>query len=542
MNVVIIGGVAGGMSCATRLRRLDENAQITVIERGEHVSFANCGLPYFAGGVIEEKDNLLLQTPQSLKKRFNIDVKVKHEVIKIKPESQEVVVKNIQNNVIEIISYDKLVLSMGAAPFIPPMEGSENLITLRNIEDLDKLVERIQKSKQNNSTAIVIGAGFIGLEVAENLKHQGLEVTLIELANQVLPPLDKDMAYFVERELISKGISLKLGLSVTSATQNSVKLSNGETINADLLFASIGVRPEIKIAQDAGIEIGKRGGVVVNNSMQTNMKNIYAVGDMVEKIDALTGDSTLIALANIANKQGRRAADSIAGIKVPIETNKSNGTAVVKVFDLTVAMTGQSSKRLENINKQYTSIHIHPNNHAGYYPGAKQMHLVVHIDPITGEIFGAQGVGPSDVARRIDVISTAMRGGIKAQELIDIELAYAPQYGSAKDAINMIGYIAEGIVVEKNHVISVQNISGQQVLDVRTEEEFMQGHIPGSLNIEIDQLRERHSELNKNIEVIVTCQVGQRGHSATKLLRNLGYDAYNLDGGYLTWSAFQGQH
>lgn len=534
MRTIIIGGVAGGMSAATRLRRLDESREIIVLERGEHVSFANCGLPYFAGGVIEDREELLLQTPQSLKKRFNLDVRIKHELVSINPDSNSIEVKNLVSGELFSLDYDNLILSMGASPVILPIKGREKLFTLRNIFDVDILVDEIQKAKTGSNKAIVIGAGFIGVEIAENFVKQGLQVTLVEMAPQVLPPLDTELASYVAEELKDHGVDLKLGISVDSVEEKSATLSDGNKVEADLVFASVGVSPEISIAKEAGIKIGERGGVKTNSAMQTNFNNIYAVGDMVEKIDLISGDSTLVALANIANKQGRRAADAIVGIAPNIKSNKALGTAVVQVFGLTVAMTGASKRRLEQSGRDHVSIHTHPNNHAGYYPGAEQMHLIVHIDPISGEIFGAQGVGPTDVARRIDVLSTAIAGGLTAMDLIDLELAYAPQYGSAKDPINMIGYIADGIVNGKDKTISAADLEGKVLIDVRSRQEFQEGAIPGAINIDIDELRERHGEIPAK-SVVVYCQIGQRGHSAALMLSQLGYDVANLAGGYQTW-------
>jgi len=539
MKTVIVGGVAGGMSAATRLRRLDEHAEIIVLERGKHVSFANCGLPYHAGGVIQDRESLLLQTPESLKNRFNLDVRVQHEVVSINPDQKSLVVNNLVNGSTEEIAYDNLVLSLGAAPFIPDMEGKDYLLTLRNVSDLDKLITEIKNAQEKSNKAIVIGAGFIGLEVAENLIKKGLNVTLIELADQVLPPLDKDMANFVRDELIEKGVNLVLGSSVVSVTADSVTLSDDTIIEADLIFASIGVRSETAIAAKAGIKIGDKGGVIVDSHMRTSVDSIFAVGDMVEKIDVVTGESSLIALANLANKQGRRAADSIAGLDLNDKTNMGLGTAVVSVFDLTAAMTGMSARRLTRSGKVFESIHIHPNDHAGYYPGAEQMHLVMHFDPNTGEIFGAQGVGPKEVAKKIDVISTAIFGGISAAELIDLELAYAPQYSSAKDPINMLGYVADGIINNDSFTIDSSDLKDQLLLDVRTREEVLKYPFPNAIHIEIDQLRDRHEELEKDRDIVVACQAGQRGHSATMMLRQLGYRAYNLDGGYLTWKSMQ---
>ncbi|HMS25228.1 MAG TPA: FAD-dependent oxidoreductase [Acidimicrobiia bacterium] len=532
MRTVIVGGVAGGMSAATRLRRLDENCEILVFEKGSHVSFANCGLPYYAGGVIEKREDLLLQSPESLKARFNLDVHVNHEVIKILPSKNAIEVQNLSTGESEQVTYDNLVLSMGAAPFIPEMPGREHLLTLRNVADVDKLKKKIEVALNDGAKAIVIGAGFIGLEIVENLVNQGLSVTLIELTPNVLPPIDPDMSQFVLEGLQDHGVQVRLGQSVVSATENSVTLSDGETIYADLLFASIGVRPEVGIVSQAGISIGKKGGVVVDDELRTSMPNIFAVGDMVEKVDMQFGDSGLVALANLANKQGRRVADVIAGIKVNKRTNKALGTAVVKVFDNTIAMTGASERRLRSLDWKYFTVKTHPNDHAGYYPGAQEMHLVVHFDAKSGKILGAQGVGGRDVVKRIDVLATSIFSGLTAADLIDLELAYSPQYGSAKDAVNMIGYIAEGILNGLDSVVSLEEIEDALLLDVRTKEEFDMGTLPGAVNIDIDELRDRHTELDSSKEIVVFCQVGQRGHSAARLLKQLGYKVSNLNGGF----------
>lgn len=540
MKTIIIGGVAGGMSAATRLRRLDENAEIVVLEKGEHVSFANCGLPYYAGGVIKDRESLLLQSPQGLKSRFNIDVEIFSEVIAIHPESNTVDVRNTKSGELHTHNYDNLILSLGASAFIPPIEGANKMLTLRNVADVDYLADRITAAKKANNKAVVIGAGFIGLELAENLVKQKLDVTIIELADQVLPLLDKENATYVENELLRHGVNVMLGISAEKIGDDHIVLTDGSRIDADLVIASIGVRPEVAIAKQAGITIGERGGVTVNEEMKTNIDNIYAVGDMVEKTDFVSGTGTLVALANIANKQGRRAADVICGISIPKKTNVAIGVAVVKVFDLTIAIAGTNAKRLRDQNLDITTIYTHPNNHAAYYPGASIMHLTTHIDSKTGQIYGVQGVGPSDVARKIDVMSTAMYAGLSAVELIDLELAYAPQYGSAKDAINMIGYIADSVVNTKDRLVAPHEIEGRKVLDVRSPEEFEQGAIPHSINIPLDELRDRINEvrdLADSEEIVVTCQFGQRGHNAVRLLSQLGVQASNLSGGYETWFA-----
>lgn len=540
MKTIIVGGVAGGMSAATRLRRLDENAEILVLEKGEHVSFANCGLPYYAGGVIKDRESLLLQSPEGLKSRFNIDVEIFSEVIAIHPENNSVDVKNTISGEVSSHNYDNLILSLGASAFIPPIDGADKMLTLRNVSDVDYLADRITAAKKANNKAVVIGAGFIGLELAENLVKQKLDVTIVELADQVLPPLDKENASYVENELHKHGVKVMLGISAEKINDDHIVLTDGSTIDADIVIASIGVRPEVTIAKQAGIFIGERGGVIVNEEMRTNFDNIFAVGDMVEKTDFVNGMGSLVALANIANKQGRRAADSICGISIPKKTNVAIGVAVVKVFDLTIAIAGSNAKRLRDQKLDITTIYTHPYNHVAYYPGATIMHLTTHIDTKTGKIYGVQGVGSSDVARKIDVMSTAMYAGLSAIELIDLELAYAPQYGSAKDSINMIGYIADSIINTKDKLVTPDEIDGRKVFDVRSPEEFEQGSIPGSINIPLDELRDRIDEvrdLADSDEIIVTCQFGQRGHNAVRLLIQHGVKAANLSGGYETWLA-----
>ena len=384
MRTIIIGGVAGGMSAATRLRRLDENAEIIVFEKGNEVSFANCGLPYFIGDVIKDRDDLLLQTPTSLNDRYNLDVRVNHEVIKITPNDSSVLVKNTKTNIEESFEYDNLILSMGASPFIPPIDGIENAFPLRDMYDVDRLVVATEQAVINNESAVVIGAGFIGVEVAENLKKRGLKVTIVELSPQVLPPLDIEMASYVAEDIIKNGVELRLNTSVEKITNKTVTLSTGEIIEAGMVVASIGVRPETKLASEAGLEIGERGGVVIDEFLRTSRANIYAIGDMVEKHDIQTGNSVLIPLANLANKQGRRAADIIVGRK-PSSSAQALGTAIVKVFDLAIATTGASERLLKSQDRNFKAIHTHPLDHAGYYPGAETMHLKTLFDPETGD-------------------------------------------------------------------------------------------------------------------------------------------------------------
>ncbi len=534
-RVVIIGGVAGGMSAATRLRRLDNDVEIIVIERSNHVSYANCGLPYYVGGVIENESALLLQTPASLHARFRLDVRVANEVLSIDPLAKQVKVRDLNTKMEYEITYDKLVLSPGASPIVPPMPGVERAMTLRTVEDVEAIVSQVRLQPK---TAVVIGGGFIGVEIAENLVHKGIKTTIIEASDQVLAPLDPEMATLVANEIRKNGVNLHLGVSAKQIKPNSVLLSNDLEIPADLVIMAIGVKPDTNLAKSANLVIGSRGGIVVDDFNLTSDKNIYAIGDAAEKTDSLDGSATLVPLANLANRHGRVVADHITGRKV--RAVKTIGTAIVKVFDLMIATTGWNEKRLAQSDRKYQIIHAHPNSHAGYYPDAKQMALKLIFDANTGEILGAQGVGVEGIDKRIDVIATAIRGGITAPELADLELAYAPPYGSAKDAVNMLGYIAENLLTGLSnnaqwHQIDSYLNDGYQLLDVRSAAECDRGVIPGSINLPVDEIRERHGELtNKNL--LVSCQVGLRGHTATMLLKELGFNAINLDGGFLTWS------
>ena len=535
MRVVIVGGVAGGMSAATRMRRLDADAEIIVLEKSGHVSYANCGLPYFVGGVIEEEDALLLQTPASLHARFKLDVRIATEVTSIDPAAKTVVVKDWQKSEEYVLSYDKLILSPGASPVVPPIPGIERALTLRTVEDVEKIANRVNAKPKS---AVVIGGGFIGVEIAENLVHKGVPTTVVEAAPQVLAPLDPEMATLVAKEMRKHGITLHLGVSAKDVTSTTVVLSDETVLEAELVIMAIGVRPDTGLAKAAGLTIGSRGGIEVDDFNRTSNHDIYAVGDAAEKTDAIDGSATLVPLANLANRHGRVVADHIAGRATrPIKTI---GTAIVKVFDLMIAATGWNEKRLKAAGREVMVIHTHPNNHAGYYPDAKQIALKLIFDPKTGEILGGQGVGVDGVDKRIDVIATAIRGGITAPELADLELAYAPPFGSAKDPVNMLGYIAENMMsglLKTAQWSQTQEYreAGYQLIDCRTPSEFKNGAIPGAINIPVDEIRERVSEI-KNEPILVNCQVGQRGHTATMLLKELGFDATNLDGGYLTYS------
>jgi len=535
MKVVIIGGVAGGMSAATRMRRLDADAEIIVIEKSGHVSYANCGLPYYVGGVIEEEEALLLQTPASLHARFRLDVRIASEVTAIDTEKKSVQVLNELTSESYEIDYDKLVLSPGASPVVPPIPGIERALTLRTVEDVEKIFARVA---ERPTSAVVIGGGFIGVEIAENLIHKGIATTVVEASPQLLAPLDPEMATLVAKEMQRNGVNLHLGAAATNISANSVQLNNGLDIPAEMIILAIGVRPDTKLAKDAGLTIGPRGGISVDEFNRTSNHDIYAVGDVAEKTDAIDGSSTLVPLANLANRHGRVVADHIAGR--PTRPVKTIGTAIVKVFDLMIAATGWNEKRLAHSDRKYRVIHSHPNSHAGYYPGAQQMSLKLIFDSKTGEILGAQGIGAEGVDKRIDVIATAIRGGITAPELADLELAYAPPFGSAKDAINMLGYISENILsglleTAQWNQIDEYREKGFELLDVRTPSEFAAGSIPGAKSMPVDEIRNRVTEL-KNRNILVNCQVGQRGHTASMLLKELGFNAVNLDGGYLTWS------
>lgn len=534
MKVVIIGGVAGGMSAATRLRRLSNDAEIVVLERSGHVSYANCGLPYFVGGVIEDEDSLLLETPASLFNRFRLDVRVDTEAVAIDTSSNTVTARDLVKGQDYQIRYDYLILSPGASPVVPPIPGIERAMPLRTVEDVERLVREVQNAPRS---AVVIGGGFVGLEIAENLVHRGIATTLVEATDQVLAPLDPEMASPVAEELRRQGVTLHLGDSVESMTLENVSLSSGQIVPADLVVVAIGVRPETGLARRAGLAIGERGGIAVDEFNRTSVENVYAVGDAAEKADALDGSPTLVPLANIANRHGRVVADHIAGRRV--RPRATIGTAIVKVFDLTIATTGWNEKRLRAGGRPFIAIHTHPSSHATYYPGAKPMCLKLLVDPSSSEILGAQGVGTDGLDKRIDVLATAIRAGLTAPELADLELAYAPPFGSAKDPVNMLGYIAENILsglVEtvQWHEVDECRARGAQFVDVRTREEFTRGTLPGAFNIPIDELRERTSELADG-EIIVNCQVGQRGHAAAMLLNEIGFHAKNLDGGYRTW-------
>ncbi len=535
MKTIIIGGVAGGATAAARLRRLDEKAEIIILERGEYVSFANCGLPYYIGGVITDREDLTLQTPESFKARFNIDVRVLNEAVKISPDTKTVTIKNLRTGETYEEPYDNLILSMGAEPIRPNIEGADgsNVFTLRNIPDTLKIKNYIDTAKPRS--AVVIGGGYIGVEMAENLAEAGLKVAIVELADHLIAPLDFDMAADVHRYIKSKGIYLHLNNGVKAISGNTVILQNGE-ITADMIIMSVGVRPETAIAKDCGIELNPRGSIIVNNKMQTNIPNIYAVGDAVEVEDFITKKPAFIPLAGPANKQGRIAADNIAGFK-SVYTG-TQGSAVLKLFDMTIATTGLNEKSATAAGIDYDKTYTYSASHATYYPGAAQMSIKALWDKKTLKIIGAQIGGFDGVDKRMDVLATAIRFGAKITDLTTLELCYAPPFGSAKDPVNMLGFVAENIVSGKLKQFfwhDVENLARDGsvfLLDTRTPFEVMQGKIDGFVNIPLDELRERIDEIPKDKPVYVHCHSGLRSYLACRILTGNGYDCYNLAGGW----------
>jgi len=535
MKTVIIGGVAGGATAAARLRRLDEKAEIIILERGEYVSFANCGLPYYIGGVITDRGDLTLQTPESFKARFNIEVRVLNEAVKIDPETKTVTVKNLRTGETYKEAYDNLILSMGVEPIRPNIDGadSSNVFTLRNIPDTLKIKNYIDTAKPRS--AVVIGGGYIGVEMAENLVEAGLKVVIVELADHLIAPLDFDMAADVHRYIKSKGVYLHLNNGVKAISGNTVILQNGE-ITADMIILSVGVRPETAIAKECGIELNPRGSIVVNNKMQTNIPDIYAVGDAVEVEDFLTKKPAFIPLAGPANKQGRIAADNIAGYE-SVYTG-TQGSAVLKLFDMTVATTGLNEKSATAAGIDYDKTYTYSASHATYYPGAAQMSVKALWDKKMLKLIGAQIVGFDGVDKRMDVLATAIRFGAKITDLTTLELCYAPPFGSAKDPVNMLGFVAENIVSGKlkqffwHDVENLPRDGSVFLLDTRTPFEVMQGKIDGFVNIPLDELRGRLDEIPKDRPIYVHCHSGLRSYLACRILTGNGCDCYNLAGGW----------
>lgn len=542
-KIVIVGGVAGGATAAARLRRLDEKSHIILFERGEHISFANCGLPYYIGEVIQNREALLVQTVAGMSKKFNLDIRNRSEVTEIDRDRKVIRVHNLNTNETYEESYDVLILSPGAKPMRPPIPGLEeadNLFTLRNIPDTDRIKEYVDRNQLKS--AVVIGGGFIGVEMAENLQERGVNVTLIELGNQIMAPVDYEMAAMIQQHMVDKGMKLILedGVHHFEAQGKKIVLNSGLTIDTDMIILAIGVQPENSLAKSAGLELGVRGAIKVNETLQTADPSIYAIGDAIEVTDYINGQPTMIPLAWPANRQGRLVADHIYGRNVRYPGTL--GTSIAKIFDLTVAATGNNEKTLKRLGMEYKAIHIHPNSHAGYYPGATPISLKLIFDPKTGKILGAQAVGRAGVDKRIDVIATAIKGGLTVMDLPDLELSYAPPYSSAKDPVNMAGYVATNIVEGDTEIVQWHEIDdivaqGGLLVDVREPIEREMGIIPGSINIPLGELRDRFSELPKDKPVYVSCQVGLRGYLATRILQQHGIRAINVDGGYKTYSS-----
>lgn len=540
-KIIIVGGVAGGMSAATRLRRLMEDAEIIILEKGPFVSFANCGLPYYVSGEIEARDSLLVQTPEALRARFNLDVRPYHEVTAINPADKTVTIKHNDQMMTE--SYDKLILSPGAKPFIPPIIGlaeATNVYSLRNVPDLDKIMANIDQ--EDPKKAIVIGAGFIGLEMAENLKKRGLEVALIEKAPHVLPPLDEEMAAFVKNELVSKGVEVITSQSATEFKNQGklVVLEDGTELQSDLTILSVGVQPETTLAKDAGIKLGLRGGILVDDKYQTNLSDIYAVGDAILVKQQITGEDALISLASPANRQGRQVADVIAGLN---RKNKGSiGTAIVRVFGLSAASTGLSERVARLAGLDVAVVHISGKDHAGYYPGATEVVLKLVFNPKTGEIYGAQGIGEKGIDKRIDILATAIKGGLTVFDLPELEFSYAPPFGAAKDPVNMIGYVALNQIEGLSNTIQWYEVTeelakGKVLLDVREKSELANGYFKEAIHIPLNDLRCRVSELDPTKEYIISCHSGLRSYVGERILKQAGFKVENLDGAFSLYKA-----
>ncbi|MCL2811103.1 MAG: FAD-dependent oxidoreductase [Clostridia bacterium] len=543
-KIIIVGGVAGGASAAARLRRLDEHAKIVMFERGEHISFANCGLPYYIGGAIADRNELLLQTPESFYRHFNVDVRALSEVLSVDPAAKTVTVKDLAKGETYAEPYDKLILAPGAGPIKPPLTGVDlsRVFTLRNVADTDHIKAYIQE--KSPQSAVVVGGGYIGVEMAENLKDAGLDVSIVEMSNQVIAPLDIDMACDVHHYLEQSGVSLYLNNGVQAITEDAGGLTlrlADRAIRADLVIVAVGVRPENKLAKDAGLATGERGGVVVDEHMRTSNEHVYAVGDVVEVTDLITRQKSMIPLAGPANKQGRIAADHICGLDS--RYIGTQGSAILKVFDMTVATTGINEKTAKRLNLNYDKVFVWLPGHAGYYPGAQSTSTKVIFEKETGRILGAQMVGFYGVDKRCDVLATAIRAGMTAFDLTRLELCYAPPYSSAKDPVNMAGFVIENLLTGKvkqihwHDVDALPRDGSVTLLDVRSPQEFMWGRIKGFENIPLDSLRGRIGELDSSKPVYVHCHSGMRSYIAARILSQNGFDAYNLSGGYRLYNS-----
>ena len=536
-KILIVGGVAGGMSAATRLRRLNENAEIIVFEKGPYVSFANCGLPYYVGGEIAEREKLIVQSAKALKNRFNLEVRENSEVIAIDSEGKKVTV--VSNGESYVESYDKLILSPGAKPLIPQIKGlnqATNVFSLRNIPDVDKIMTYLKAKAPKSAT--IIGAGFIGLEMAENLAKRGLSVTIVEKAPHVLPTIDREMAAFVNEELIKNNLSVMTNRGVVEFKNDEILLDNGESLQSDLTILSVGIQPETSLAKSAGIKLGLRNAILVDEHYETSVKDIYAVGDAIVVKNQL-GQDALISLASPANRQGRQVADIISGL--PIKNRGSLGTAIVRVFDLQVASTGLSEFQLRGLKINHKIVHVTANNHAGYYPDVTSIVLKLIFEPESGQIFGAQAIGKEGVDKRIDILSTAIKAKLTVFDLPELELTYAPPFGSAKDPVNMAGYAAINLLLGQSeniqwHELAAELAKGKVLLDVRKPNELAKGKFKNSQNIPLDDLRERLNELDKKTEYIVSCQSGLRSYNAERILKQEGYKVKNLDGAFGLYS------
>ncbi|WP_312653488.1 FAD-dependent oxidoreductase [Proteiniclasticum sp.] len=540
MKIVIVGGVAGGMSAATRLRRLNEDAEIIILEKGPYVSFANCGLPYFVSGEITKRSKLLVQTPESLKGRFELDVRVNTEALSIDPDKKEIMVRGEKGEY--SIGYDKLILSPGARPFVPNTPGlpeAKNVFTMRNVPDVDAVTRFIDEKSPKK--AVVIGAGFIGLEMAEALKHRGIDVTVVEMAPQVLPPFDYEMSVFVQEELEKNGIKLYTGVAASGFLEEGriVELQSGERLESDLTIMSVGVLPENTLAQTAGIELGMRGGILVDENYETSARDIYAVGDAIIIKNQILDENTMIPLANPANRQGRQVADVISGYRR--RNRGAIGTAIVRVFDLSAASVGLNERQLKAAGRNFKAVHVTANDHAGYFPGATSIYMKMLFDPEDGTIFGAQGVGQKGVDKRIDILATAIKGNLKVDDLMELEFTYAPPFGSAKDPVNMLGYAATNIMEGFSDNIQWYELeemreNGAFLLDVREPGEVERGRIDGFVNIPLNDLRTRIGEIPMDRTVVVSCQSGQRSYMAERILKQKGYRTANLDGAFNIYS------
>jgi NADPH-dependent 2,4-dienoyl-CoA reductase/sulfur reductase-like enzyme/rhodanese-related sulfurtransferase len=546
MKLLIVGGVAGGASAAARARRLSEDAEIVMFERGPNVSFANCGLPYYVGGTIAERKKLLVTTPELLRTRFKLDVRTNTSVESIDRSAKKVRVRDLTSGIEYEEDYDKLLLATGAEPVRPALPGIDldGIFTLRSLQDADRIKARADGGVKQ---AVLLGGGFISIELAENLVRRGIATTVVEKNGQILTPFDREMTFPITELLATKGVDVLLGQSAESFEQTPagivVCMKSGQRLVAQLVVVGVGVRPENQLAVDAGLAVGPRGGIQVNEYLQTTDPDIFAVGDAIEVKDFVSGNSTQVPLAGPANRQGRIAADNMLGRTM--KYRGTQGTAILGFFDRTVAMTGASEKYLRQANRPFRKIYIHPGQHAGYYPGVEKMTLKILFDPVTGLLLGAQAVGGAGVDKRIDVLAVAIQARMTVFDMEEMELGYAPQYGAAKDPVNMAGFVAGGLLrgdhpqVDVETLLAIPENLRPLILDVRTPSEFAAGNIPGAVNIPVDELRARLQEIPRDREIAAYCQVGQRGYLATRILRQMGFPASNIGGGYETYKLFQ---